>query len=126
VVNSVQYVIHKKTGKPDSLRVIYNTGKFGITPYSEYICLYHDGFAQQRARDWWTDRCEHEVPIDIENALKMTKAFKQPLAITIKRDGKYWRIMNYKFDNKKDPPLFFPTEPLFNDKEFDENEDIPF
>jgi DNA repair protein RadD len=45
------FSIHSKAGKPDSLRVDYYSGPLRIA--TEWVCLFHDGIAQARARQWW-------------------------------------------------------------------------
>lgn len=50
---------HKKAGKPDSLRVTY---WMGPTSFTEWICLDHEGFAQQKAKSWWRRRFGDPIP----------------------------------------------------------------
>lgn len=50
---------HIKAGKPDSLRISYQTG---ITVTNEWVCLDHDGYARRKAAKWWRERFDQDAP----------------------------------------------------------------
>lgn len=99
-ITNVSYAIHKKAGKPDSLRVDYKTS--GIIPkvYSEYICLKHGGYATLRAEKWWMHRYPSaRVPETIPEALQQSRLLIKPTHIGVKKEGSWDRIVGYKWDN---------------------------
>jgi hypothetical protein len=50
-VTRVEYKLHRKPGKPDSVRVDYYDGLLCVA--SEWVCFEHGGFARQKAEQWW-------------------------------------------------------------------------
>jgi len=97
-VDEVYVSRHKKTGANDSLLVQYRCGmKF----YKEWICLDHPvGFARTKAIQWWDKRFNvHDSQPTVDDALG-NMLTSQIIAdytktITVKRDGKYKRIIGY-------------------------------
>ena len=59
LVDSVMVHRHSKKGKPDSLRVEY---RCGLNVFREWVCLDHEGFAQEKAHQWWRRRFGDPVP----------------------------------------------------------------
>ena len=115
---------HAKPGKTPSLRVTYYTtdGKF-----SEWICFEHAGYAREKAVKWHKDRMSTDVPAAVDEALRI--AYRQPSRILVKKDGEFWRVLNYEFCCST---LVIPTyiEPLratytWSGVELEEDE-IPF
>ena len=96
-VYRVEYSRHRKAGKPDSMRVIYycNENKLFPLSFSEYICLEHGGYAADKARHWAIRRGINPPPDTITESLLMK--YIEPTAITVKKDGKYWAVINYDF-----------------------------
>ena len=96
-VTSVEYGIHRKEGKPDSLRVDYWSGLRRIA--SEWVCFDHGGFAQAKALNWWARRnllghmprttAEAKEWLDADYPLSM------PAAIVINETGKWPEIVGY-------------------------------
>ena len=85
------------------MRVAYGTLN-GI--YREWICYEHKGYARQKAVQWHTMRCNFCVPETIDLALLNNEGnefyYKNPSHITVRKEGKYDRIIAYKFEEKKD------------------------
>lgn len=52
-VDEVNVFRHMKPGKPDSIRVVY---RCKMQVFREWICLDHGGFAEKKARLWWSLR----------------------------------------------------------------------
>jgi DNA repair protein RadD len=50
-VTRVEYRVHRKPGKPDSMRVDYYDGLRCVA--NEWVCFEHGGFARQKAEQWW-------------------------------------------------------------------------
>lgn len=92
-IQSVDARTHVKEGAPVSLRVDYAVG---ATIYSEWITLEHSGFAGAKASRWWRSIVGTPVP---ENSIRAVSAFQKEariLAITVQRDGKYWRVSGWR------------------------------
>ena len=95
-VGDVQYHKHQKVGKPPSLMVTYYTG---IIRHREWICLQHQGYAQEKARSWWVRRMQRSsAPLTIDDALLYVKDLIRPSHIRVRLEGKYTSIVGYKFD----------------------------
>lgn len=111
-VYSVSYRRHKKTDKPDSMRVDYHCG---TTSVSEFICFEHGGIATMKALKWYADRCPEpleKVPT-VAEALLAQGRFKVPKKITVKQDGKFWRVIEVDYLGlEEEPPEDFVESEL--------------
>jgi len=92
-VSDVAYSRHSKPFRPDSLRVDYYCG-FGRR-VSEWVCPEHDGMAASKALRWFARR--GVVCKTVDEALANSKDFTEPQAISVRKDGKWWRIVSYEF-----------------------------
>lgn len=98
-IDEVKFFRHKKTGKPDSVRVEYRSGTVVLR---EWVCLEHGGYAEQKARKWWAQRfgSDSAKTITVEEALNDFFLEKQVEAVTqeIKavKEGKYYSILSHK------------------------------
>lgn len=97
-ITDVLCSIHKKEGKPDSLKVSYQVGFESI---NEWICLEHTGFAGVKARRWW-EHIFHAIrtPIKISelNLYEVSKSLCEKLeTIVVVKSGKYYEIKQYHF-----------------------------
>jgi len=94
-VDRVTYSVHKKAGKPDSMRVDYFCG---ITKISEWVCFEHGGYAGSKAQSWGRQR--KAKPVDLI-AMKSSDAINydwpMPQTITAKQNGKYFDIIRITF-----------------------------
>ncbi len=91
------FSVHKKIGKPDSLRVDYYSGPLRLA--TEWVCLFHGGMAGAKAREWWR---QHIGPMgivaDIEEALQLAeKDARIPDYLFIQPEGKYTKIVSRGF-----------------------------
>jgi DNA repair protein RadD len=94
-VDDVSYRRHEKPGKPPSLKVTYQCG---LTSFQEWVCLCHDGFARQKAAQWWLKRAPGiPVPNTIEDALANAHALAQPTKISIRPSGQFTEIVGVSF-----------------------------
>lgn len=68
-VNHVNYEIHKKTGSPDSVKVLYNCKPHYIM---EWLCFAHPkDFPKRAAANWWMSRHgKMPVPATAEEAMR--------------------------------------------------------
>lgn len=140
-VSSVEYVVHKKRGAeasaPKTMRVNYICG-FGKA-FSEWICIEHTGFARNKAERWWGQRVTAECPVDAELAvLAAEQHMPAPQAISVIKDGKYQRVVEWDFGELELPietqvdaeslvrPPAYEDEPDFITNEFDPDFEPPF
>lgn len=95
-VKKVIYSIHRKEGAPDMMRVSYFCG---IKMFREYICFEHTGYAQRKARTWWTQRTgytgEH-FPTS-QQAVDWSSNLPIPNKIKVWTNKKYPEILAYEF-----------------------------
>jgi len=106
-VSRVEYAVHQKEGKPDSLRVDYFGDIFKIG--SEWVCFEHGSYAAQKARNWWAKRDfdgntvanEIECPASTQQACddlnRGRPGFKEPTRIATRLNGKFVEIVDYDF-----------------------------
>ena len=100
-VSDVSVARHRKNGSPDSIRVQY---RCGLSVFSEWVCLSHGGYPEQKARKWWWDRFGNESKtITVDDALTDmflgNKIKNVTDTITIARRGKYTEIVRYGINN---------------------------
>lgn len=107
-VQDVYYSVHVKRGQPDaprSMRVDYVVG-VGESK-SEWICFEHEGFARQKACQWWTKRSPDPIPQSAEEAVQAAKngALAATSQITVRSvsGDPYERISDYVLGEKPEP-----------------------
>ena len=95
-VDDVAYSIHKKEGKPDSLKVEYHCG---MTWHREWVCFDHGGYARAKAEGWWIRRAGRPVPRNTAEAYEFASLgeLPKPDAIMLRRSGQYDEIAGYQF-----------------------------
>ncbi len=99
VVDAVTLHRHRKPGMPDSLRVQY---RCGLSTFREWICLDHEGFAGQRARNWWAERFGEvdarviNVDMAVDNLFTASALLEVTETITVVRRGKHTEIVGCK------------------------------
>lgn len=77
--------------------------------YKEWICFEHDGYARSKAEAWFKKQFPHgDFPDTVDFAL--TYKWKRPSEILVKRDGKFWRIIDSRFDELKEDEISEITE----------------
>jgi DNA repair protein RadD len=98
-VDDVMLHLHKKEGKPDSVRVDY---RGGLTTVSEWVCLGHDGFAGRQARKWYADRfgweeAQSATVADMLSDMFMPERIKsRTLSLVISRmGGKHLKVVKH-------------------------------
>lgn len=96
-VDHVTYSRHEKIGRPPVLKVTYYCN---IRAFTDYVCIEHDGFAQRKARMWWTERGEQATPFPVstDEGLQRSPALRTPTHINVWTNKKYPEIMAYCFD----------------------------
>lgn len=68
-VDSVRYNIHRKFGKPDSLKVTYMVG---VKQVCEWICLEHGGYPAHNAHNWIRFRWSGKMPKTTQQLYEMS------------------------------------------------------
>lgn len=96
-VTRIEYGIHQKPGKPDSLRVEYYAGYRRVA--QEWICFEHGGFAGEKARLWFSRRCSEEAR-STQNALDIIDliGIKEPSQITVDERGDFPNITAFNWE----------------------------
>lgn len=85
-----------KEGKKDTMRVTYATLAGSI---KEWICFDHPkgSFPHDKAETWHNRHSGYlPMPQSLNDALAF-KFYEAPKFITAKRDGKFWRVIDYDF-----------------------------
>lgn len=95
-VAGVSYSRHDKLGGLPSLKVTYSCG---LTSCSEWVCIEHQGYARQKAAEWWRKRAPGlPVPLSVDEALVQAARLARPSAISVRPSGRYVEISGYRFD----------------------------
>ena len=96
-VTRVDYGLHRKEGKPDSLRVDYYAGLLRVA--TEWVCFSHIGYARQKAENWWMRREKRSMPSGTQEALEWLEFhnIKEPDRILTRKNGKYTEVKQYEF-----------------------------
>jgi DNA repair protein RadD len=97
-VSKVDYKLHRKEGKPDSLRVDYYAGILRVA--SEWVCFNHIGYARQKAENWWMRREQKSMPSGTQEALEWLEFYDidEPVKIATRKNGKYTEVKDYEFN----------------------------
>lgn len=97
-VNKVEYTLHRKEGSPPSVRVTYICGLFVV---SEWVCIEHRGYAQEKAWYWWTARVDNFMPTTSAEAVKILNQRPPaiPTKLQVKLGGKFPEITRIVFDD---------------------------
>lgn len=95
-VHGVSYSRHDKLGGLPSLKVTYNCG---LKSYSEWVCVEHQGYARQKAAEWWRKRAPGcPVPLTVAQAIAEAKRLVRPSEISVRPSGRYVEVSGYRFD----------------------------
>jgi len=86
--------VHRKEGKPDSLKVTYYcfTKKF-----TKYILIEHPGFGRRKAEMWWSERTNLTLPITTAEAMEIFTELSVPTHIQVWTNAPYPEIMKECF-----------------------------
>ena len=95
-VHGVSYSRHDKRGGLPSLKVTY---RCGLTSYSEWVCIQHQGYARRKAAEWWRKRAPgRPVPLTVDQAMEAAADLVRPSAISVRPSGRYLEVSGYRFD----------------------------
>ncbi len=94
-VSGVSYRRHDKLGGLPSLKVTYSCG---LTSYSEWVCIEHQGYARQKAAEWWRKRAPGcPVPLSVDEAIAQTARLARPSEISVRPSGRYLEVSGHRF-----------------------------
>ncbi len=100
-VHGVSYSRHDKLGGQPSLKVTYSCG---LKSYSEWVCIEHQGYARQKAVDWWRKRAPGcPMPLSVDQAIAEAARLAHPSAISVRPSGRYVEVSGYRFDPCPNP-----------------------
>jgi DNA repair protein RadD len=89
-----------KPDKPPTFRVDYQCG---IALHKEWVCFEHEGFARQKAEDWWHRMGGNlPIPATVKEALSRTDELDWPREICVRPDGKFFRIVGRKMPAREE------------------------
>ena len=93
-VDKVIYHLHNKIGSQPSIKVSYFAG---IQRFTEYVCCQHQGYARTRAKNWWMQRHNSDLPETVEECLQFSSTLRVPTKIRVNMSGKYCEIMGVEW-----------------------------
>ena len=110
------YSKHIKRGDPDdppTMRVEYITSSGLLSESaSEWICIEHEGWAQQKAASWWGMRSLCPFPGSVDDAVALANggalAETQSITVSVTEGERYPKIVGYKLGAK--PEYSAPEE----------------
>lgn len=89
---------HIKAEGTDSVVVEYVCG---IYRYREWVMFEHGGFPRAKAHAWWgLFGGNSPAPKTVKEALDRADELTIPNQITIRREGKYWRVAKYRIQRR--------------------------
>ena len=97
-VKGCTYNVHTKPGKPPTLRVTY---QHGLSATQEWIAFGHQGYARQKAEQWWMKRGNLPVPANTAEAQQRAAAgeLRLPSAIKVRKVGKWPEVIGYLWED---------------------------
>lgn len=87
--------LHTKKGAPNIMKVSYMCG---MSVFTDYVCIEHDGYAGKKARDWWAERTELPYPDRTANAIALSGDLKVATSIGVWSNKKFPELLYYCFD----------------------------
>ena len=98
VVDSVEYSKHEKNGKAPSLKVTYWCGP---SSFDEWVPIEDPrSFVKKHAVQWFWQRGAM-CPDTVDAALEMIPKIPAPDRISVKPDGKYWRVLHAEMGSRR-------------------------
>lgn len=94
-INRVSYEIHKKVGRPDSIRVYYYCG---LRRFSHYILPEHGGNPRKRSEAWWFRHGGGVMPETTLECKRVIDDLAVPASIKVWEKKDYPQIMDWIFN----------------------------
>ena len=101
-ISRVQYAIHSRPGKTDSLRVDYYSGILRVA--SEWVCFDHTGYALQKAHEWFERRKPEgytHSPGTVSQLMDWINGgfvLTAPARIATMQNGKFQQVVEFEFE----------------------------
>lgn len=96
-ITGVHYHLHKKPGKPNSVRITYISG---VRTFTDWVFLEHTGWAGKKSRYWlsrrWLDKAT--TPKTSQELIARSSQILKPTQIYVKEGGKYPEILDTRFE----------------------------
>lgn len=86
--------IHKKAGKPDSLKVTYFNG---IQIFTAYLAFESIGYPRHIAHEWYRQHIGEPIPETTAEAFSLFGNARRPTQLKVDTSGKYTQILEYLF-----------------------------
>ena len=93
-VSRVSYEIHKKPGRPDSIRVFYYCG---LRRFSHYVLPEHGGNPRKRSEHWWMLHGGGAMPESTLECRRVIDSLRVPAMIRVWEKKDYPQIMDWIF-----------------------------
>lgn len=93
-VDRITYAVHKKQGRPDSLKVSYFSG---LRRFTEWVTAWHPGNVQHTGEKWWNERTAIPLPGTAALACDIANELAQPTQILVWTNKKYPEVLNHEF-----------------------------
>jgi len=78
------------------MKVTYSCG---LKSYNEWVCVAHQGYARQKALEWWRKRAPGcPMPRTVDDAIAQAGQLARPTAISVRPSGRFLEISGYRFD----------------------------
>lgn len=91
---------HIKKGSPPMLKIDYWSGYFPVA--TQYLCVYHQGYAGQKAAEWFMRWTGFPVPRDLETARDVLASTDDlPNRIVVDSSGKYPQIKQWFYEKEE-------------------------
>lgn len=97
-VDSVEYEYHDKMGKAPSMKVTYWCGPSGFT---EWVPIEDTRSYVKKHAIYWFYARGITCPAKVADALAMGTSIPAPDTITVKPDGKYWRVVDMNMGSRR-------------------------
>lgn len=98
-VTRVSYDIHKKPGRPDSIRVMYYCG---LRRFSHFVLPEHGGNPRKRSEGWWMRHGGGRMPESTLECKAVIDMLAVPRYIRVWEKKDYPQIMDWIFDAATD------------------------
>jgi DNA repair protein RadD len=93
-VTQVHVAVHKKQGKPDSVRVSYYCMHNKV---EEYLLVEHGDHMRRKAEHWWQRRTKDPMPRTADDAVRRIADFEPPTHIKVWTNTPYKKVMDECF-----------------------------
>ena len=93
-VNKVVYMVHKKPGGYDSMKVIYHCG---MRQFTEWVPAWHASNVKHKGKKWWEERATIDLPDSAEEGVALSDELATPKRIRVWVNKKYPEVMGYEF-----------------------------